>query len=421
MTMKTVSHDNVKVIIDKLDKMMDESDGYCHDTYDVRVGQLYLFLSQKRDTSRLARYLLYVLYGLELMAPLLYRKIIGISKTFDAMGNSYRAGVQLTLYQLDAHKERLDKAASILDRITQTAVGVPGRRGFALGFPCITGSNKIWKTDVPVAHYSLRVARKFIIWQMVVGDGRYNSMLKEVIAFLNEELQWMENDGFLAIAYTPDDPLHVINIWADVASLLASYDRLYGDQCCRERAISLAKHVLKYQAIDGSWPYFAACENKPGREDNTHTAMVLGALADVAICYPEVRTEIVQSLAKGIPSWIKMFFNEETGQFWNLVDRPKDCFTVCLGDALYAINRLIRPELIIGKVMEQRLLSLEKKIIRWSLDNLKLENGRFCERKLHWKKYHLESIRSFDGLICDSLTIYFVRELLGQDKVLWTI
>jgi hypothetical protein len=336
------------------------------------------------------------------------------------MGNSYRAGVELTLSRLDQRGEHLQRARAILDEVVMHAVGDPGQRGFALGFPCITGSDKLWKTSVPVAHYTVRVARKFIAWEQLVGDGRYTAATREAIKFLIDGLPWVVMNGCTGVAYTPEDPLHVINIWADVASVLAAYDRQYSDPRCKARALALAESVLKHQNPDGSWPYFARWEGKPGREDNSHTAMVLGALADLSLCYPECRTMITAALNKGVPRWIEMFFDENTGRFWNLVDRPKAVFAVCFGDALYAINRLLRPSISISIDTVERLRNLEERVIAWAFGYLKLRDGRFCERRLRFKRYSLKSIRSFDGLICDALALVIARERLGESAQLWT-
>ena len=414
--------DQVSEAMSCLDELMHETGGYSYDTYDVRVGPIYLYLSRKRDENPLAKCLLYSLYGLELFAPILYRKIRGIPKTWDPMGNSYRAGFQMTLYKVDVESRRLREAARILDQVVGCAVGESGKRGFALGFPCITGSNKIWKTNVPVAHYSVRVGRKLLIWEKIVGDGRYKQILDEVVSFLACELPWIEREGFRAVAYTPEDPLHVINIWADVASFLACYSIQYETDIHKDKVHGLIKAVTCHQAPDGSWPYFASWEGKPGREDNSHTAMILGALADVVLCYPyDFVHVLIPVLERGVSRWIEMFFDESTGRHWNTLDRKSDCHTVCVGDALYAINRLVRPNVGLSATTRLRLDTLSDKLVEWSLKYLKLENGHFCERLLPYKKFCVESIRSFDGLVCDSLALYWAQKRMGTNTPLWTI
>lgn len=408
----------IESAVDTLRRLMHESGGWSFDTYDTRIGGLYAWLYRNR-ANRVASATLLVLYAFEFAAPLLYRRLRGIAKSWDPMGNSYRAGAELTLSCISNRTEHLDSARVILDEVVMRAVGEPGKRGFALGFPCITGSERVWKTSVPVAHYTLRVARKLIIWERLVGDGRYRAPIVEAIAFLLDGLPWIERADCTGVGYTPEDPLHVINIWADVASILAAYDQLYGDSRARTRALTLTNGVLAHQNADGSWPYFAHWEGKPGREDNSHTAMVLGALADVALCYAEPRPAIARALRLGIPRWIEMFFDEQSGRFWNLVKRPTVIFTVCLGDALYAINRLLRlPGEMTGDTQE-RLRRLEGKMIAWAMANLRLRDGRFCERHLPLKHFRLKSIRSFDGLICDALALVVARERLGDSTRLW--
>jgi len=398
---------------------MDETAGWCFDTYDTRVGPVYLWLARRR-AHRVARMLLYGLYAVEAIAPITYRRLRGIRPTWDPMGNSYRAGVQLSLYEADRDPAHLTRAARILEEIASHAVGARGARGFALGFPCITGSNKLWRTSVPVAHYTLRVARKFLRWEQVTGDTRFQFIVRESMTFLLEGLQWTERDGVLGVAYTPDDPLHVINIWADVASLLAACDLQYGDSRCRERALKLLASVVAHQDPDGGWPYYARWESATNERDNGHTAMVLGALADLCLSYPELGRSATSALQRGVPRWIEMFFDEQTGRFWNLVSRPKDVFTVAFGDALYAINRLLRPGIGLAPGLVCRLSTLEQRIIAWALDTLLLPDGHFCERRLRLRLYTLKSIRSFDGLVCDALALFLARSKLGPSYRLWT-
>jgi len=403
-------------------ELLDECDGYGYDTYDTRVGPLYLYLLRTRGQSRVSGLLLRFLYALELISPIAYRRIRGIPPTWDPMGNSYRAGIQLSLYQVDKDRRRLEAARDILDRIEKCAVGEAPSRGFALGFPCITGSNMLWSTSTPVAHYSVRVARKFLIWERVVGDGRYNGALSEVVSFLTQVLPWVTREACLGVAYTPDDPLQVINIWADVASFLSSYGLHYGAGQYRQRCLKLMESVLHHQAPDGSWPYFAAWEGKPGGEDNSHTAMVLGGLADICACYPkDTREVLLPALERGAKRWIEMFFDPASGRHWNLVNRPNQVSTVCLGDTLYAIHRLLRPEVGLDDTLRNFLQGLADKVVLWSLRNLRLKNGRFCERSLPFRKYSVRSVRSFDGLVGDSLALYLAERNAGAGAILWTV
>ncbi|MEN6356359.1 MAG: hypothetical protein ABFD83_04660 [Armatimonadota bacterium] len=414
----------VRSTVDRLLETLKSVDGYGYDTYDYRVGKLYESLFHARKTSLLCEALIRCFYAVEIIAPIAFRRLRGIKPHWDPMGNSYRAGAHMSLYLVDGDRKHLDEARAILDRIVTCAVGNSPARGFALGFKCITGSGKLWRTDVPVSHYSLRVARKLLMWERINRDDRYAEMLDEVIRFLTEALAWVEHEGMLGVGYTPDDPLQVINIWADVASLLASWDVLRGTQVHKEKALRLARGVLAHQQDDGTWPYFASWMNIPGRVDNSHTSMVLGALADIAVCYPnDIRHEVVAALEKGTRIWLNMFFDENTGKYWHLPGIKHQCHAVAFGDALYAITRLVRPDLGLSAELVERLGRLADKMVVWSLREMRLPNGRFCERKLPYRRYSVRSVRSFDGLIADALALYWAR-MQGHEGIyskLWTV
>jgi hypothetical protein len=406
-------------VVARLTDLMDRSGGFAWDTYDTRVGWLYEVFSKRRET-RLARYALFALYGLELAAPITYRRLRGIPKTWDPMGNSYRAGTEISFYLVDRDARRLQKARTLLEQVATRAVGLPGQRGFALGFPCITGSNKLWSTSTPVAHYTMRVARKLLRFEQVSSDLQFRPVLDEAIRFLLQGLSWIERDGTLGVGYTPDDPLQVVNIWADVASLLAAYDGAVHYAEAGKRARALFMSVASHQDPSGSFPYFARWEASRGAIDNTHTAMVLGALADGMLSYPELRPTLKPVLELGVRYWLDNFFDAGTGRHWNLLDRRRDVFMVCLGDALYAINRLLRPELGLDPELATRIRSLEGRTIEWTFDNMLRADGRFLERRLRYRNYCVKSIRSFDGLTCDALALYAARIHLGESARLWT-
>ena len=139
--------------------------------------------------------------------------------------------------------------------------------------------------------------------------------------------------------------------------------------------------------------------------------MVLAALSDAAYYYQYELSETLRPILEiGIENWLSKFFDEATGQHWNATNKIDDSYTVCLGDALYAIQKLIRKEVGLEEETCRRLNKLSEKIISWSFKNLLLPNGHFCERKLHFIKYSVKSIRSFDGLIGDALSLYLLNE-----------
>lgn len=413
---------SIRDVLLRLIELLDKDDGWAYDTYDTRVGFLYQFLYRQRASSRTADFAVRGLYALEFLAPIAYRKFRRIPRTWDAMGNSYRANAHVALALVENREVHLASARRILDQVAERAVGEPSRRGFALGFPCITGSDKLWSTQVPVAHYSLRVARAFMRYQRTSGDDRYQPILAECMRFFVEGLPWVERDGLLGVAYTPEDPLQVINIWSDVASVLACFDRMQGSFRMADRAAGLTRSVLAHLREDGTWPYFARWESRPGDVDNSHTAMVLGALADLALCdVGGLRPRIITALESATPRWIELFFNEETGQAWNTVDQTDAAYAVTVGDTAYAILRLARAELGLTSELRARLLKLADRNLSWALRHLKLPDGRFSERRLGRWHFALGSVRSFDGLIADAMALHWALKQGAAREALWTV
>ncbi len=412
----------VPATLTRLLRILSATRGWGYDTYDSRVGAVYLKLYRARPHSRLADLAVRALYAIEFAAPILYRRVRGIRPTWDPMGNSYRANAHVALATVGDTSAHLAAARAILDEVVTHAVGDPGRRGFALGFECITGSDQLWSTQVPVAHYTLRVARALMRYERASGDRRYRATLDECMAFFEFGLPWVERDGIRGVGYTPADPLQVINIWADVASTLASYDRLVGGERFARHVRDLTHGVLAHFRSDGTWPYFARWERSPGAPDNSHTAMVLGALADVALAQgPAVQAQIAPVLEQAVPRWVEMFFDEETGRAWNTTDAPQQAFAVTIGDTAYALLRLTRPELGLSAALVRRLESLRERNLAWGLRHLRLRNGRFCERRLGRWRFAVRSIRSFDGLIADALALHYASSRGISPAALWTI
>jgi hypothetical protein len=70
--------------------------------------------------------------------------------------------------------------------------------------------------------------------------------------------------------------------------------------------------------------------------------------------------------------------------------------------------------------LADRIRALEIRIIAWSIENLRMKSGHFCERRLRFRKYCVYSIRSFDGLTADGLALHVARTRLGESAKLWT-
>lgn len=421
-TLHSTEHE--KTVLDRLIEIIDATEGYGFDTYDTRVGRIYQSLYRNRPTNTWANFAIRGLYAVEFMAPITYRRLRGIRPTWDPMGNSYRANAHVALALVERRTEHLTAARDILEQVKRKAVGLSGSRGFALGFPCITGSEKLWATDVPVAHYTLRVARAFMRYERASGDSYFRLELDECIQFLAEGLPWRDRDGLLGVGYTPADPLHVINIWADVASTLACYGRLTGTERFDLRAAGLARSVLTHFRDDETWPYFARWERTPGPVDNSHTAMVLGALADLVLCGiggVDLRREIVDVLNRAVPKWLALFFEEDTGRSWNLIGLRDQSFMVTVGDTAYALLRLIRPQVGLNGELVARLDRLMDRNIDWAVRHLMLKNGRFCERRIGRWRFSVQSLRSFDGLIADAMALHFAIRHGVLPELLWTI
>lgn len=413
-----------KAAIDCLLGHIRKCDGWAYDPYDARIGKPYQYMGKVQGTlwGKLFRAMV---YGVETLSPIAFRKLRGIQPNWDPMGNSYFAGALMALYLVDHDQAKLDEARRTLDRILTKAVGTPGKRGFALGFPCITGSYKLWSTEVPVAHYTLRTARKLMMWERIVGDGRYLPMLEENMRFFTEVLEWVEVDGMTGVAYTPDDPMQVVNIWTDVASTLACYGAMKGDHPFKDKALALTESILGHFRPDDTWPYHAKWTTRPYVVDNSHTGMVVGGLADIALCYPDdpIADRIRAVLERAVTKWLDLFFDPETGAHWNLLESKHQCATVAWPDALYAFHRLLRPELGLSQPLCDRMRDLQNKVDRWSMKNLRLANGRYCVFKYPLRKYAVGGIRSFDGLIADALAISYATPRVSRDdsSKLWTI
>jgi len=404
-------------VIGHLLPIIEQADGYGYDGYDVRHGGLYEYLCHHTNNA-LGLLGWRLLYFVELVHPTLYRRLRGIKPHWDPMGNGYRVGAHLALYLCDGDTAHLDKARAVLDRLRSCLVGAALRRGFGLGFPTLMGARRlVWTPDMPISHTSVRVGRKFLLWEAVTGDRTYAPVVDEVAEFLSEGLGWGETEGFAWVGYAPIDPAPVVNIWGDVASYLAAYDAARHTDEHRDRMLGLVNSVLGHQAPDGWWPYDARwCGTKPA-VDNYHTAMVLAALAHLCKHMPEgYRDRIRASLNLGLRYYLDTFFDEDTGRFRCFPGKNLPIDPSGIGDALYAFHHLDEPAVGLPPELLARMNRVADRSVEWGIGNLRTGEGRFYARIVPFRRVVLDGVRRWDGEMCDALALYYAARTLPPEK-----
>lgn len=404
-------------VINHLLPVIEQADGYGYDPYDARCGRLYEYLCHHSDTP-LGLIGWRMLYFCELIHPTLYRRLRGIKPHWDPMGNSYRVGAHLTLYLCDGDEAHLAKARAILDRIRDCLVGTAPRRGFGLGFPTLMGARQlIWMPDMPISHTSVRVGRKFLLWEAVTGDGTYAEVADEVARFLAEGLAWGQTDGLTWVGYAPVDPAPVVNIWGDVASYLAAHDASRKMDAHRERVLGLIRTILEHQDTEGWWPYEGCwCGSKPA-VDNYHTAMVLGALSHLCKYVPEDHRERIRaSLDLGLRYYLDTFFDEDTGRFRCFPGKNLPVDPSGIGDALYAFHHLEDHAVGMPRELLARMNRIADRSVEWAIRNLRTAKGRFYSRIVPLRKVVLDGVRRWDGEMCDALALYYAARTLPPEK-----
>ena len=278
------------------------------------------------------------------------------------------------LAQLATHR-RLHNSASDADARSLLAdllsMRLDGYSGAAWGYNFDWQSRNFFAprgsaTIVPTAF----AARALIEAAREFRDDEYLSTARSVCDFITRDLPFTTPaDDQICFSYSPNSDTQIFNASLLAGEILAEVGALTGEHSLVETAEKTARYVVSRQREDGSWTY----GTEPGQQwvDNFHTAYVLYSLSRITKA-SSVGDEFQNALRRGYEYWKKTFFLADGWpKYYHDDPYPADAHA----GASAVVTFLELAEL------DPNSLKLAEDVVRWTLQNLRDEQGFFYYQK----------------------------------------
>lgn len=332
------------------------------------------------------------------VAPQLTRRWLGVKRSSMHSGVANLASAYLEL----GGEKNLAKARRWLDWLEANAIRTESYCGWGFPFP--------WKQKLmvlpgtPIGHTTMTCANVFLKYSLVAKSASALQVADAACNTFHHALRHTTRpSGSIAVSYTPLDETQIINVQADVASLLIRMHGLTGDQRHYDLGSRLLRCVLETQNADGSWGYFAP-DTTLARNfvDNHHTGMVLSALAEISACKAtngEDARRLETTLHSGTAYFLENLFTEE--------GVPKYLDTTIYPIEIYNFAQSIITCLDLISVSEkevaERLAMRVVQLVEQLLQKMQLRTGGFLYRRTKWLNQNLGSLRWANALTVAAL------------------
>ena len=253
-------------------------------------------------------------------------------------------------------------------------------------------------TIVPTAF----AARALIEAADVFNENAYLDLARRVCDFVLHELpRTVENQTEICFSYTPRDTTRIFNASLLAAEVLALVGARDGNADYCSVAVKAARYVVNQQREDGSWFYGA--DPNQAWVDNFHTAYLLSSLKRVMdSCEAAPADEFQVALQRGYSFWRESFFLADGWpKYYHDALHPVD--THAAAAAIVSLLDLIE--------LDRDALSLAERIARWSIRNLRDNQGFF-----YYQRRRFYTVRSPFMRWTQAWMLYALARLLEEQQ-----
>ena len=395
--------------IDRTKRFIEQNGIDTYDPFDVlgtSLGQKVI--AKRTPLTFLGRMPLW--FGM-LHAPIFIRKLLGTKKRAAAGGVASLAA----FYTCQGSEEDLRTSRAHLEWLVEHATRKDGYIGWGFPYPWLHKTHL--PAGTPIGHTTMTCGNAFLRYYEATGDAWAIEPLLALCLFFDRGLNKTELSAeSAAVSYTPTDHTQVINVQADLGSLLFRVGSKLEKPEFGDLGLKLIQCVLENQNQDGSWYYSTfASVGKATFIDNHHTGMVLSSLSEVHAALPEGdprRPRLEEAVNLGTRYFLEHLFTPEgLPKFYHDAIYPLD---------IYNFAQSIVTLLDIRKIVEQdpALHSAAELMLQRVLNQLfklmyKTEGG-FLYRRTRFQKQDLRSLRWADALTAFALTRYLQERPLTK-------
>lgn len=346
------------------------------------------------------------------LAPQTARRWLGVVPKATPGGVANLASLYVEL----GGAENLAKARRCLEWLETNATFAHGYVGW--GFPFSWKQKLLVVSGTPIGHTTMTCGNAFLKYFQATGDQSVLPILERLCGLFHSGLRHsVRPSGSIAVSYTPLDETQVINIQADIGSLLCRVGKLQGDERHRRLGSALIRCVLETQNKDGSWCYYAPdSTGSPSYIDTHHTGMVLSALCEAhdTGCFDTTGvSRIENAICTGTNYFLENLFTPEgLPKYYDTSLYPVETYNFAQSIITFLdLAPFLREQHILSRRLEERLLQVTTLL----LGKMQTREGGFLYRRTRLVKQDMGSLRWANALASTALARY--RRLLRNNYV----
>ena len=344
-----------------------------YDWGDLRSHPLIWWLGKKRA----GLFAIKILQGFELIAPILWRRVLGVQRTvvpslYYHLGLAYLSR-EIVIKEIE--HDVTDKACSDVLALRLDAPHICWMHPYKHHGGQIRDFHH--HNDVPAscAHHTARIGCMLLRVGTKHGKADFVeagvSTANAIIAYHNVRSY---NDGTCTISYYPHTDDEVINTGADAAVLFAYVPKHKRSQMMIEYCNGLVRMIVDEQKPDGSWDYCTRRHyDKTGDTpsiDNHHSAMNLGALGNIlrtSILSDDIAADARKVLTKGMDFYLEnLFLPDGTGLYEP--NRRRETGVVGYSEGMSAICTALTYPPLLPEQTHLKALEMLPKLMNKALD-----------------------------------------------------
>jgi len=254
------------------------------------------------------------------------------------------------------------------------------------------------RSKTPNAVVSCFVCEAYLDAYEITHKTEYLDVVRKTIDFfLNDLVRLKDTEDELCLSYMPlQMTMRVMDVSILIGAVIARFSQFVQNDAYLVYSTRLVRYVKNQQSKEGAWYYTDPPEDSPVKIDNYHTGFILDAL--YRYMQSTDHWDWKNQYDLGLSFYANNLFNEDGSPRWmSHRNYPHDIHGAAQG--IITFSRHL-PE----------YGTLVKKIIKWSIENMYNEKGRFYyqARRSRIKKFTL--MRWCNAWMARALSEWLIRQ-----------
>lgn len=244
--------------------------------------------------------------------------------------------------------------------------------GFNFNWQDVNRYTKKWTPTIVVTSY---VGNSFLDLYEITKDEKYLKIANSICDFILKDLNITKTAKGICFSYTPIDGQMVHNANCLGAAFLSRTYSITKEEKLLNYSLKAMDFSMSHQNTNGSWAYsINPVTYKTRNQIDFHQGFILDSLIDFIKYSREKNNKYEQSLLKGSKFYIRQQFYNCGRSKWRLPLR----FPV---DIHHQAQGIITLSKLHNLFKEDEYLNFAKKIAKWTIKNMKDEQGYFYYQK----------------------------------------